>query len=160
MLNLELVRDTYSRDMGTFGKLSVMQTPLMNIEGPREKLFECDTVERPWAGNAPNISCIPEGIYPIKPRRYYRGGYDAIEICDVPGRSLILIHIANTPTDVEGCVGPGFGRGWIKSQWSLTNSTDAFHDFMEILRPSDALTMDPGEELGVITITQYHPPGM
>jgi hypothetical protein len=62
------------------------------------------TVERPWLGNAQRISCIPIGTYRCSPRRFVRGGYDAIEIRNVPGRAHILFHIGNRATDVEGCI--------------------------------------------------------
>ena len=124
-MRLELIRDTYSRDMGTFGKLSV-------FDGESNKLFECDTVERPWANNTPNISCVPCGTYAVRPCRFHRGGYDALQLVDVPNRSLILIHKGNTMMDVQGCIAVGRARGVVSGMWAVTNSADAFGALMEI----------------------------
>jgi len=88
------------------------------------------TVEKPWLGNRPGESCIPTGIYDCAPRYYYGGGYDAIEVLDVPNRSHILFHIANVPADVKGCIGVGVDTGWVKGQWAVTSSQNAFAEFM------------------------------
>lgn len=92
-----LVRDAVS-DYGIFGVVTV-------------GALELQTVEQPWRSNQPEISCIPAGDYELAPRRYFRGGYDAIEILDVPDRWPILFHRANWPLDVQGCVGTGLMRG-------------------------------------------------
>ena len=64
------------------------------------------TIERPWLGNRQNISCIPEGIYPLKP--YSSAKFPHVwQICDVPGRDYILIHAGNYAHDVSGCVAVG-----------------------------------------------------
>lgn len=89
------------------------------------------TVENPWLDNKPSISCIPEGTYECRPRRYNRGGYEAVEITNVSGRSYILFHVANVPTDVEGCIGVGTDLGWVKGQWAVIASKVAFAEFMK-----------------------------
>lgn len=80
------------------------------------------TIERPWKGNAKNISCIPEGVYDI--RKHQRPNGDRVFIllgngcCADPGqlsppnitRWGILIHAANYPNEVEGCIAPGLAR--------------------------------------------------
>lgn len=62
------------------------------------------TLEDAWANNKPMLSCIPDGVYRCRPRRFNRGGYMAVEVRDVPGRSNILIHRGNTADDVTGCL--------------------------------------------------------
>jgi len=62
------------------------------------------TVERPWVNNAAVVSCIPVGEYECKPRRYNRGGYDAVEVCNVTGRSYILFHAGNFVRNSKGCI--------------------------------------------------------
>ena len=184
-LELELIRDTYSRDMGTFGVLSVYQRApyamarklvsseevrelmghkpggvirvdtvddIAPLPAPREKLFECHTVERPWANNAPNISCIPEGTYTLKSRRFYRGGYDTWEVTNVPGRSLILIHKGNTAEHVEGCIALGTRRGVVGGRWAVTHSKQAFEKFLEHVPP------DKGYDVS-LTIAHWEPWG-
>ncbi len=55
----------------------------------------CSTLlERPWLNNRAGVSCIPAGTYIVGPRRFLRGGYDAIEVREVPGRT----HFCSTST--------------------------------------------------------------
>lgn len=76
----------------------------------------CHTIELPWLGNMPRKSCIPEGSYPVVQRASQKYGRHLL-VQDVPGRSLILIHPANTAlTELAGCIAPvttlaGEGRG-------------------------------------------------
>jgi hypothetical protein len=108
-------------DFGTFGKI---------ITPAGRRLA---TVERPWLNNVVGISCIPEGAYTCVPSRYHRGGYDAIEIKDVAGRTLIKIHIANLPEEVEGCIGVGVRHGAIGGRWAAISSKKAFKSLMNEL---------------------------
>lgn len=62
------------------------------------------TCEDGWHDNAVGLSCIPDGLYRVVPRRYNKGGYDAWEITGVPGRTTILFHKGNKADDVTGCV--------------------------------------------------------
>lgn len=115
-----LTRFCYS-PMGTFGRLYVP-------EG-----FECFTVERPWANNARNESCIPEGRWRLVPTKYYAAEPDlpTYEVM-VPGRSLIKIHPGNTMDDVLGCICPGTALGFLESRphagakWGVLGSRNAF----------------------------------
>lgn len=93
--------------------------------------LELYTVERPWKNNIPRLSAIPIGRYPLQLGMYNRGGYPAYELMDVPGRSLIKIHRANTYTDLLGCIGVGADTGYIDQKWAITNSAEAFEKFME-----------------------------
>lgn len=70
------------------------------------------TLERPWLNNKRNISCIPEGKYPIYTFKHNRHG-EVIGLRNVPNRSEILIHPGNSIDDTEGCILPGLncGRG-------------------------------------------------
>jgi len=118
-MNLTLTRFAYL-DNGVFGRL-VLPSGI--------RLY---TVERPWLDNATSVSCIPEGRYRIKPRHYFGGGYDAYEICNVPGRTHILFHVANWPHDVEGCV--GLGRRLDLGEPAVWESTPAFKRFMSEMK--------------------------
>jgi len=71
--------------------------------------FSFYTVERPWLGNKQNISCIPDGNYTVKRVDSPQFGPNMWEITNVPNRFHILLHIANYPWDVEGCIGLGIG---------------------------------------------------
>ena len=116
---IRLDRYAYT-EMGTFGKLHVAEAVL-------------HTIERPWLGNRQNISCVPEGTYPLQRCRYNRGGYMAYELLDVPGRDLIKIHIANTIMGIKGCIAPGLGLGIVKNKWAVVNSGKAFRRFMYLM---------------------------
>lgn len=70
----------------------------------------CYSLELPDKDNAPEISCIPEGIYPyVKFNSPHLGLVLRLE--NVPGRSLIDAHAANTVLDLHGCIGSGLTRG-------------------------------------------------
>ncbi|MBX6381456.1 MAG: hypothetical protein IRZ07_00575 [Microbispora sp.] len=90
--------------------------------------LELATIERPWIpnpagpGGRPRESCIPDGMYTVRPHAsqrfpntyalinhalgvYYQPG-------DVPpgqpwGRTAILIHVGNSVQDVIGCIAVG-----------------------------------------------------
>jgi hypothetical protein len=66
------------------------------------------TIERPWLDNRPNVSCIPIGLYPMERRVSPRFG-ETWYMPDVPDRTWILMHVANFPKDVQGCIGIGMG---------------------------------------------------
>lgn len=71
-----------------------------------DRLYECKTLELPWKDNQRNISCIPEGKYEVIVRDVpHRGKH--FHILNVPGRSLILIHVGNYYSDIHGCILPG-----------------------------------------------------
>lgn len=88
-------------------------------------------IERPWIDNQPSISCIPCGAYVCKPRYYNKGKYDAIEICNVPGRTYILFHRGNFVRNSEGCVLVNSTLGVKGGQVRGFDSADAFQMFME-----------------------------
>lgn len=99
--------------------------------------FVCRTVERPWLGNAKGISCIPEGTYRcvLGPSQKNHPVSDyAYEVTNVPGRSLVKIHIANWPRDLEGCIGLGAGVTLDKDgNRMVTLSIKTVTDFMELM---------------------------
>ncbi len=74
------------------------------------------TIELPWLNNARNISCIPEGVYQLK-ARYSEKFKHHLQLQNVKGRSLILLHPANDALkELEGCIAPvlqlsGLGKG-------------------------------------------------
>ena len=78
--------------------------------------FLCFTIELPWRFNERNVSCIPEGRYPLV-TRYSSKRSHHIHVTDVENRSLILIHPANHALEeLQGCIAPvtylsGIGTG-------------------------------------------------
>jgi len=104
------------------------------------------TLELPNRHNWPNVSCIPAGIYVCRRRMYHHGGYPTFEVCDVPGRSDILIHVANFPEDLRGCIGIGLGLGVLqregRSHIAITSSRKGHSDFMDALKHTDAFELE------------------
>lgn len=89
-----LLERTAFKSHGTFGVLRVRDC-------------EFHTVERPWLDNVPFVSCIPAREYTLGLRFFRRRGYWTYEVENVPKRDAILIHIANSPHEVQGCIGIG-----------------------------------------------------
>ena len=99
MINLLLIRDTFSK-VSTLGELF--------LNGERM----CDTLENPWIDNQRNISCIPEGVYPVRlryPRESGTRDYLHLLVQDVPNRDFILVHRGNFPSQTQGCLLVGIG---------------------------------------------------
>jgi len=69
--------------------------------------LELWTIERPWLNNIPFKSCIPTGQYKVRRTNSPRFGPDTWQVQDVPDRTHILFHVANTSADVVGCIGCG-----------------------------------------------------
>ena len=64
------------------------------------------SIEKPWLDNAKSVSCIPIGTYQTGWRKSPKFG-QTWQIEDVTDRTYILIHVANYPSDVHGCIGLG-----------------------------------------------------
>ena len=109
MINLLLIRDTFSKE-STIGELF--------LNGERM----CDTLENSWQDNQRNISCIPEGVYPVRlrlPRESATRDYLHLLVQEVPNRDWILFHRGNTAKDTSGCILVGLGS----QQDFVSNST-------------------------------------
>lgn len=87
------------------------------------------TLEDVWADNRVGLSCIPDGVYRCRPRPFYRGGYDAVEIAGVPGRTNILIHRGNRASDVTGCLVVGAELGALGGAPAVLDSAGAWRRF-------------------------------
>ena len=115
MINLLLIRDTFSKE-STIGELF--------LNGERL----CDTLENPWLDNQRNISCIPEGEYPVRirlPRESATRDYIHLLVKDVKDRDYILFHIGNTAKDTSGCILVGLG-----SQQDVVNNSRLAMDLL------------------------------
>lgn len=100
ILTVELDRSQLGPDF-TAGILTAPST----VEGLPDLVLA--TVERPWLNNAPHISCIPAGLYPMQYAWSDRWQRIMPFVMDVPFRDLIEVHVANVAADVEGCIGVG-----------------------------------------------------
>lgn len=76
-MKLELLRTYYPN--GTNGEIWV--------NGQKT----CQSIELPWRENARQVSCVPEGSYRLA-KRYSLKYKWHLEVLDVRGRSLILLH--------------------------------------------------------------------
>lgn len=106
--------------------------------------FFCPTIELPWRDNAPNFSCIPEGVYLCTMRRSPKFGW-VYHITGVAGRSWILTHWGNLAGDrtlgykthTYGCVLLGSYRGKVDGQRAVLLSRPTVRRFIEYMDRQD-----------------------
>jgi Family of unknown function (DUF5675) len=68
----------------------------------------CRSIELRWANNERNISCVPEGVYPVAIIQHPKFG-ECLQVNGVKGRSGILVHVANdAQKELRGCIAPVF----------------------------------------------------
>lgn len=137
-----ILRREENTDDGVFGRLFLPGVP---------PLF---TVEDDWKDNTRRESSIPAGVYSLHRTMYHKHGYETFEVCNVPGRSRILIHPANTENDVEGCIGVGLRRGSLLvpdednpahpmvSKRAVVDSQEAFRRFMREMLGFDTASLE------------------
>jgi len=82
-------------DVQTVGKVEVFVDEV--------KQMSCVSLELPWKDNQHDISCIPEGVYEIRPFNSVKFGH-CFQVMDVPDRDYILIHKGNYNRDTHGCI--------------------------------------------------------
>ena len=71
-------------------------------------ILVCRSIELRWANNERNISCVPEGVYPVAIIQHPKFG-ECLQINGVKGRSGILVHVANdAQKELRGCIAPVF----------------------------------------------------
>ena len=106
--------------------------------------FICRTIELPWRGNGPNISCIPTGVYEVTMRKSPRLGW-VYWVQNVEGRSWILTHYGNLAGDVskkwkthsEGCIIVGKYHGKLNGQDAVLLSRMTLNKFIEHMNRED-----------------------
>ena len=113
------IKRTQSTNKYTFGSMSFDDSP-----------FNCLTLERPWAGNINEISCIPCGTYICKKVMSHHFRFMVYEITGVPNRTLCEIHPANKVEQVEGCIAVGDKTGIMNNEFCIEDSKNTFDDFM------------------------------
>jgi len=103
--------------------------------------FMLYTMELPWMRNQASISCVPPGLFELEPHhsRDHPHTWALVnpalgvyhEPADIPagktGRYAILLHPANWPWELRGCIGPGIG-------WNGSNMVTSSKDGMNMLR--------------------------
>jgi len=104
-----------------------------------EVVFQCFTMELAWKENFRRQSCIPTGKYRVVSRISSKHGLH-YHILNVANRDLILIHVANYASQLEGCIGVGSDLADINRDGSLdiVNSTATLARLREVLKyPSE-----------------------
>jgi len=101
----------------------------------RTVIFKSECIERGWQDNERNISCYPEGAYPLELEYSNKFGMDLWELKEIPNRSECKIHSANYARQLNGCTALGETRADIDGDgyYDVTNSkktVDAFHKVM------------------------------
>jgi hypothetical protein len=142
-MKLKLVRIMENNDT-TFGNLYSID------KGMPTQI--CHILENSWKDNETDISCIPNGTYPVTKRPSEKlkgvGGY---YIDDVPNRTGIMFHCGNTHHDTKGCLLTvlDFKRMFYykgKPQEigvpGGAYSHDAYEDFYEALRRGKNITLE------------------
>jgi hypothetical protein len=114
-------------------------------------LVEGYTAENPWLNNRQNVSCIPEGVYRAILHDSPKFGR-CLWVQDVPERTEILVHVANSQTDVLGCIGPGDDYGWWpeREELAVWNSQDTLDRILQAIQ-------DRGLEEIDVDIRWHHP---
>jgi hypothetical protein len=81
-------------------------TPAFPMSDPGTKL--CNALELAWRNNLSDISAIPPGEYP---GRVLTGGTLGwrIALSGTGERTLVRIHVGNSPVNSIGCILPGTG---------------------------------------------------
>jgi len=115
-----LLERLQSDDYGTFGR----------IIADSLTLFTC---ELPWRDNAPNISCIPVGLYRALWVWSNRFRCMTYLLYSVPGRTGIRLHPANMPSQLNGCIALGEKLGTIDDKPAVLLSRPAMRRFEELM---------------------------
>lgn len=111
----------------------------------------CVTVEREWLNNEKNVSCIPAGVYSVKPHDSPRFGkcYSlenknvGVTVYGPSQRTHCLIHTANFPNELQGCI--ALGLKFHPLQWGVGDSRKAL----------DVLSALLGNKEAVLTIERH-----
>lgn len=116
------------------------------------------SIEQEWRpdpdrpGGESNNSCVPDGIYHLRPHTRPNGdevvalvnedlGVYYLEE-DMPpegGRFLILMHIGNWSSDIVGCIAPGTSKSISDKGPMVTSSRAAMNQIMDYLDGDDAI---------------------
>jgi hypothetical protein len=126
LIAVTVKRIAFHPEQGTFGVLLLNDVPM------------CVTLELPWRENLPRISCIPAGQYWCKTLQSPKFGRTFV-VCDVPRRSAVEFHGANTVNDLEGCIGLAEFFTHFGTHLAIANPVKgmAFKEFQEATKAVD-----------------------
>lgn len=103
------------------------------------------TVEKEWLNNKGFISCVPDGLYQLSYHLSDKHGHTYIlenheknvYKFDINHRYAILMHEANFPSQVEGCIGVGRELHYINGVLGTTHSKDCMQELYRHLGTQD-----------------------
>ena len=107
----------------------------------------CYTVERPWLDNKKSVSCIPAGTYRLL--AYSSKGHPNSFIMENTAlnvgrinthRTYCLIHPANFPHEVEGCIGPGLKLH--PTNWGVSQSRKAMDKLRNLITTNNITQLE------------------
>ncbi|NDV28591.1 DUF5675 family protein [Desulfovibrio sp. JC010] len=102
----------------------------------------CWSLEEPWRNNRTDVSCIPQGRYPLRLEFSPSRGCELWTIKDVPHRSYVRIHKGNTVDDTQGCPLTGSRPGYLNGKRAVLGSRDGFREFMNAMSGSSQAEID------------------
>ena len=151
MLTLALTRD-YRDSQCTLGTLAVNG-------------YKWQTLERPWVPSTDGvcgtkgISCVPTGQYKLTPHNseahpkvwalvntklgVYHWDADVPPLCML-SRTVVLIHSANYPEELRGCIAVGKSRSK-NGRWWIQSSRDALNELRNAIAASYDLVISIAE---------------
>jgi hypothetical protein len=108
------------------------------------------TCERAWLDNQPKISCIPSGDYSLVPHLHGEKAPTwalvGETVSHMPeagkARSAILLHAANWPHELQGCIAPGRFLGAINVELGVSSSQAAMSEILGVLEKEPRHTME------------------
>jgi RHS repeat-associated protein len=103
------------------------------------------TLELPYRNNQTDISSIPTGDY-LGEIHTRPNGDVVVRINGVPGRTDILIHIGNYPSDTNGCILPGTSQG----PDFVGSSAAAMENIMEMIQGIQNVDAAMGEQTSIV----------
>jgi hypothetical protein len=120
------------------------------------------TLERPWVASELNacgmkgISCVPVGTYKLVPHNseahpkvwalinptlgVYHWDDDVPITCSL-ARTMVLIHAANYPEELRGCIAVGKSRAKANGVWWIQRSRDALNELRSAVQASYELSL-------------------
>ena len=92
-----------------------------------------NTIERGWQDNNPGVSCVPPGEYICTLYNSPEHHETVFKLDDVTNRTYIEIHVANTPSELLGCIAIGKEFGQLNNEHAVLKSRVAFDEFMKFM---------------------------
>jgi hypothetical protein len=119
--------------------------------------FLCHAIEKSWENNAPFVSCIPEGNYELVEYDSPKFGDTWALVGDTVGlfqgdsdRYACLIHKANWPHDVQGCIAPVSHLTVLDGIWAGSSSAAAYAKVVIEIKNGDT-TLEITHAVGKLT---------